>query len=86
MSLALGSILLTWLFNASAGSISAVALFHAALDIFIGSPVATAVPNVMGALLTLGTLLLNPNPSQIRIPNPARIPNPMILIPNTCGS
>ena len=60
MSLALGSILLTWLFNASAGSIGAVALFHAALDIFIGSPVAAAVPNVMGALLTVGTLLLIP--------------------------
>jgi membrane protease YdiL (CAAX protease family) len=71
MSLALGSILLTWLFNASAGSIGAVAIFHAALDIFIGSPVAAAVPNVMGALLTVGTLLLIPTlRHESRIPNP----------------
>jgi uncharacterized protein len=58
MSVVLGSILLTWLFNSSGGSIGAVALFHAALDIFISSPVAAPLPNVMGALLTVGTLLL----------------------------
>ena len=60
VSLVLGSILLTWLFNSSGGSIGAVALFHAVLDIFIGSPVAAPLPNVMGALLTVGTLLLIP--------------------------
>jgi uncharacterized protein len=59
-SLFLGSILLTWLFNSSRGSIGAVALFHAALDVFITSPVAAQLPNVMGALLTVGTLLLIP--------------------------
>jgi membrane protease YdiL (CAAX protease family) len=59
-SLVLGSILLTWLFNSSGGSIAAVALFHAALDIFFVSPVAAELPNVMGALLTVGTLLLIP--------------------------
>jgi membrane protease YdiL (CAAX protease family) len=60
VSVVLGSILLTWLFNSSGGSIGAVALFHAALDIFISSPVAAPLPNVMGALLTVGTLLLIP--------------------------
>ena len=60
VSLCLGSVLLTWLFNSSGGSIAAVALFHAALDIFIASPVAAELPNVMGALLTVGTLLLIP--------------------------
>jgi len=60
VSLVLGSILLTWLFNSSGGSIGAVAFFHAALDIFIGSPIAAELPNVMGALLTVGTLLLIP--------------------------
>ena len=60
VSLVLGSILLTWLFNSSAGSIAAVALFHAALDIFITSPIAPELPNLMGALLTVGTLLLIP--------------------------
>jgi uncharacterized protein len=58
MSVVLGSILLTSLFNSSGGSIAVVALFHAALDIFISSPVAPPLPNVMGALLTVGTLLL----------------------------
>ena len=60
VSVVLGSILLTWLFNSSGGSIGAVALFHAVLDIFISSPVAAPLPNVMGALLTVGTLLLIP--------------------------
>ena len=60
VSLVLGSILLTWLFNSSRGSIGAVPLFHAALDIFITSPVAPQLPNVMGALLTVGTLGLIP--------------------------
>jgi hypothetical protein len=48
------------LFNSSRGSIAAVALFHGALDIFINSPVAAGVPNVMGAVLTIGTLLVIP--------------------------
>jgi len=60
MSIVLGTILLTSLFNSSGGSIAAVALFHATLDIFISSPVAAPLPNVMGALLTVGALLLIP--------------------------
>ena len=60
VSLGLGSILLTSLFNSSGGSIATVALFHAALDVFITSPVTAALPTVMGALLTVGTLLLIP--------------------------
>ena len=40
--------------------VGAVALFHAGLDIFISSPVAAPLPRVMGALLTVGTLLLIP--------------------------
>jgi hypothetical protein len=60
LSLVLGSILLTWLFNSSGGSVGAVALFHATLDIFISSPVAATLPNLMGALLTVGALLLIP--------------------------
>ena len=59
VSLGLGSILLTWLFNSSGGSIAAVALFHGALDVFM-SPVAPELQSVMGALLTIGTLLLIP--------------------------
>lgn len=59
-SLCLGSVLLTWLFNSSNGSIAVVAIFHAVLDIYFTSPVAVALPNVMGALLTVGALLLIP--------------------------
>ena len=36
------------------------AFFHAALDVFITSSVAGSIANVMGALLTIGTLLLVP--------------------------
>lgn len=60
VSLGLGSILLTWLFNSSGGSIAAVSLFHAVLDILITSPVAPDIQSVMGALLTIGTLFVIP--------------------------
>ena len=59
-SMCLGSILMTWLFNASGGSVAAVALFHASLDIFMMSPVSPHLPGVMGALLTIGSLLVVP--------------------------
>jgi hypothetical protein len=35
-------------------------VFHAALDIFITSPVSPNPPNVMGVLLTIGTIVLIP--------------------------
>jgi uncharacterized protein len=60
LSLCLGSVLLTSIFNSSGGSIGAVALFHASLDICITSPMAASVPNTMGALLTMGALVLIP--------------------------
>jgi membrane protease YdiL (CAAX protease family) len=75
-SLTLGSILLTWLFNSSGGSIVAVAFFHAALDIFIGSPVAAQLPNVMGALLTVGTLLLIPVYARTNLSRQHRVVEP----------
>ena len=37
-SIVTGSVVCTWLFNSTRGSIAVVALFHTALDIFIGSP------------------------------------------------
>jgi membrane protease YdiL (CAAX protease family) len=52
-SIVTGSILLSWLYNSSRGSILAVALFHGVLDIVILSPVGGNLPFVMGALLTL---------------------------------
>jgi membrane protease YdiL (CAAX protease family) len=60
VSLGLGSITLTWLFNSSDGSIIVVALFHAALDVFMTSPVAPGIEKVMGALLTIGAALIVP--------------------------
>lgn len=59
-SLALGSILLTSLFNSSNGSIAAVAFFHASLDVFMTASVSPQLPGTMGALLTIGTLALVP--------------------------
>jgi uncharacterized protein len=75
-SLGLGSILLTWLFNASRGSIAAVALFHATLDVFMMSPVSADLQNVMGALLTVGALLLIPAFGGEHLAHRARIVDP----------
>jgi len=53
-SLLTGAILLTWIFNGSRGSILAVALFHASIDVVFTSDVASAfVVNVAGAIITL---------------------------------
>jgi hypothetical protein len=57
--LGLGSITLTWLFNSSDRSIMS-ALFHAALDVFMTSPVAPGIEKVMGAQLTIGAALIVP--------------------------
>ena len=53
VSLVTGSILLTWLFNRSGGSVLAVALFHGVLDIVMTSPVTGPLPSVMGAIITI---------------------------------
>jgi membrane protease YdiL (CAAX protease family) len=52
-SLVTGSILMTGLFNASGGSILAVALFHGVLDIVMTSPVNGPLPSIVGAIITL---------------------------------
>ena len=52
-SLVTGSILMTWLFNSSRGSVWAVALFHGVLDIVMTSPVKGPLPSVMGAILAM---------------------------------
>jgi CAAX protease family protein len=57
-SLVTGSILLTWLFNRSRGSVLAVALFHGVLDIVMTSPAKGALPSVMGTIITLWGLSL----------------------------
>lgn len=57
-SLVTGSILMTWLFNRSHGSVLAVALFHGVLDIVMTSPVKGALPMVMGAIITLAGLAI----------------------------
>lgn len=57
-SLVTGSILLTWLFNSSRGCVTAVALFHGILDIVMTSPGPVALPNVMGAVLTLAGIAI----------------------------
>lgn len=53
-SLLLGSLLLTWLYNSTRGSLLVVALFHVALDIALGSPgTPDLAQNLTGMLLTL---------------------------------
>ena len=53
-SLLTGSVLLTWLFNSSRGSLMVVAIFHATVDIAFTCDAATpAVAGVMGVLITL---------------------------------
>jgi membrane protease YdiL (CAAX protease family) len=58
-SIVTGSVVCTWLFNSTRGSLGVVALFHAALDIFIGSPTGgDIVANVMGACVVIGALTI----------------------------
>lgn len=53
-SLLTGSILLTWLYNESRGSILVVALLHAAIDVVFTSDIASQyVVNATGALITV---------------------------------
>jgi hypothetical protein len=54
-----GSILLTWMYNSTRGSILILAVFHGTLDIVINSPSHGALATVMGMLFTvLGVLVL----------------------------
>jgi uncharacterized protein len=76
LSLALGSILLSWLFNASGGSVAAVAAFHATLDILITPAVSPLLPNVMGAVLTIGSVLVIPLAGPRHLARRSRIVEP----------
>jgi membrane protease YdiL (CAAX protease family) len=58
-SIVTGSVVCTWMFNSTSGSIAVLALFHAALDVFIGSPTGgDVVANVMGAFVVVGALMI----------------------------
>jgi membrane protease YdiL (CAAX protease family) len=58
-SIVTGSVICTWLFNSTRGSIAVIAIFHASLDIFIGSPTGgDVVANVMGAFVVVGALVI----------------------------
>lgn len=65
LSLLTGSVLLTWLFNGSRGSLLVVAIFHATVDIaFTGQAATPAVVGIMGLLITVWgiatTVILGP--------------------------
>jgi uncharacterized protein len=61
-----GSLLLTWLYNSTRGSILIVALFHGTLDIAINSPAPAALATVSGVLFTvLGLLVLLGGPASL---------------------
>lgn len=58
-SLLTGAVLLTWLYNESRGSLLAVALFHASMDVVFTSDVASAfVVNATGALITVSGVVV----------------------------
>jgi hypothetical protein len=56
-SLFTGSLLMTYLWSASRGSIVVVAVFHGVLDIVMTTPGSGASVNVMGAAVTILGLL-----------------------------
>jgi membrane protease YdiL (CAAX protease family) len=58
VSMIVGSILLTWLFNSSSGSLLAVALFHGVLDITMAAPLAPLLPSIMGAILAVSAVVI----------------------------
>lgn len=59
VSLLTGAVLLTWLYNASRGSLLVVALFHAMIDVIFTSDVSSPfVVNATGALVTCWGLLV----------------------------
>jgi membrane protease YdiL (CAAX protease family) len=58
-SLVTGSVLLTWLYNGSRGSLLTVALFHAAIDVvFTAESSSPLVVNTAGALITVWGVLV----------------------------
>ena len=59
LSLLTGSLILTWLFNGSKGSILPVALFHGLIDVvFVSEAVAGKLDNYVGALITFFAIAL----------------------------
>jgi membrane protease YdiL (CAAX protease family) len=59
LSLFTGSILLTWLYNSSKGSILIVSIFHATIDVaFTSTAVQGDIANYMGMLITFWAIIL----------------------------
>jgi membrane protease YdiL (CAAX protease family) len=58
-SLFAGTILLTWLYNGSRGSILIAALFHAMIDVaFTSAAAGTVAVNIMGAVVSCWAILV----------------------------
>ena len=71
-SMLTASLLLTWLYLRSRGSILVVAVFHAAFDIATTTPTTTKlIPMVMGGLITLVGLTVIPSLARTRRAEPA---------------
>ncbi len=58
VSILAGAFLLTFVFNASGGSVLVVALLHGTLDILITSPTGGPLQTAMGALVTVAGLTI----------------------------
>ena len=59
-SILMGSVLLTWLYNSTRGSILIVAIFHTTVDIVFNSPASADLATVTGMLITLWGIAVLP--------------------------
>ena len=79
-SIVTGSVVCTWLFNSTRGSIAVLAVFHAALDIFIGSPTGgDVVANVMGAFVVIGALTIPRRLGRERLSRSAKVSSTLVV-------
>jgi membrane protease YdiL (CAAX protease family) len=59
LSLVTGSVLLTWLYNSSRGSLLVVAIFHATIDVVFTSQTSSpSVINALGAFITVAGVIV----------------------------
>jgi hypothetical protein len=58
-SILTGTVICTWLFNSTSGSIAVLAVFHASFDVCINSPTGGEIMvNVMGAVVVVVALMI----------------------------
>ncbi len=59
MSLLMGAIILTWLYNSTRGSVLIVAIFHAMIEVmFISANITVKMSSYLGAVITAAAVLI----------------------------